>query len=69
MIIKKADFKSRNIKPIMTAYLGADFDQKKAFKDMDPNKASNIYLKLHPEGDILNYQIKLSNDCLHISNV
>ena len=40
MMIKKVDFKSQNIKPIMTAYLGADFDQRQAFKDMDPNKAS-----------------------------
>ena len=40
MMIKKVDFKSRNNKPIMTAYLGADFDQRQAFKEMDQNKVS-----------------------------
>ena len=39
MMIKKVDFKSRN-KPIMTAYLGADFDQRQAFKEMDQNRVS-----------------------------
>ena len=51
MMIKKVDFKSRNNKPIMTAYLGADFDQRQAFKEMDQNKVSikrrrKVYQKL-----------------------
>ena len=51
MMIKKVDFKSRNNKPIMTAYLGADFDQRQALKEMDQNRVSikrrrKVYQKL-----------------------